>query len=437
MMSLTGRPNANVLIVGGGLTGVEAACEIAEAFPGAQVTLASGSPWRQDAAPGGFHRAAIQHLSHTLQRLGVISRAGRVLDCRNGVANIADGSSIAYDLCVWTAGFAPNELAQASGVAVNDHRQVAVDHALRSVSHPHILAIGDLASAQTPASGPCRMGCATALPMGAAAARTVAALLAGHEPPSFEFDYLFRCVSLGRADGLIQFVDFARSTQTPRLDGPEGGDLEGLYLPDDAGDDRRFGHARAARGSAADDAASADALAEAICLTAGALEAGPARPSLRARLLSTYIRSAIKPHSRLGFDVAWARRFLEKPVLRTRITKRIVVEPVRIGAVEGEAVNRAARRRGAHHPLPAWRGILLWLQPQLSGDHLRSGGGRLRSGRRRGLPPRAGASVPGRPRGRRGRGPRIICVRGLSPRPRGLRRQRRRGAGPQPAHAPA
>ena len=70
----------------------------------------------------------------------------------------------------------------------------------------------------------------------------------------------------------------------------------------------------------------------------GALEAGPARPSLRARLLSAYIRWAIKPHSRLGFDVAWARRFLEKPVLRTRITKRIVVEPIRIGAVEGEAV---------------------------------------------------------------------------------------------------
>ena len=51
------------------------------------------------------------------------------------------------------------------------------------------------------------MGCATALPMGTAAARTIAALLSGREPPGFEFDYLFRCVSLGRADGLIQFVD--------------------------------------------------------------------------------------------------------------------------------------------------------------------------------------------------------------------------------------
>jgi NADH dehydrogenase FAD-containing subunit len=33
MMFWYGRPAAKVLIVGGGLTGVEAACEIAEAFP--------------------------------------------------------------------------------------------------------------------------------------------------------------------------------------------------------------------------------------------------------------------------------------------------------------------------------------------------------------------------------------------------------------------
>jgi NADH dehydrogenase FAD-containing subunit len=204
---LVRRPAAKVLIVGGGLTGVEAACEIAEAFPRAQMTLASTSAWRQDGGPGSFTRVAVQHLVNTLQRLGVTSIAGRVLACRNGVAGMADGSGIPYDICVWTTGFAPNELAQASGVAVTGHRQVAVDHALRSVSHPHILAVGDVAFTQTSASGPCRMGCATALPMGTAAARTVAALLSGREPPSFEFDYLFRCVSLGRADGLIQFVD--------------------------------------------------------------------------------------------------------------------------------------------------------------------------------------------------------------------------------------
>jgi NADH dehydrogenase len=204
---LVRRPAAKVLVVGGGLTGVEAACEIAEAFPHAQVTLASASAWRQDDGPGGFTGVAVQHLANTLQRLGVTSIVGRVVECRKGVAAMADGPGMPYDICVWTTGFAPNELAAASGIAITGRRQVVVDHALRSVSHPHVLAVGDLAFTQTPASGPCRMGCATALPMGTAAARTVAALVSGREPPSFEFDYLFRCVSLGRADGLIQFVD--------------------------------------------------------------------------------------------------------------------------------------------------------------------------------------------------------------------------------------
>ena len=204
---LVRRQTSKVLIVGGGLTGVEAACEIAEAFPGARVTLASASAWRDDGGPGSFSRPAMEHLAKTLRRLGVTSIAGRVLECRKGAAGMADGSEIPYDICVWTTGFAPNEIAQTSGVAMTGHRQVVVDHTLRSVSHPHILAVGDLAFARTPSSGPCRMGCATALPMGTAAARTVTALLSGREPPSFEFDYLFRCVSLGRTDGLIQFVD--------------------------------------------------------------------------------------------------------------------------------------------------------------------------------------------------------------------------------------
>lgn len=38
-------------------------------------------------------------------------------------------------------------------------------------------------------------------------ARTLRALLAGQVPPTFHFVYVFRNISLGRHDGLIQFVD--------------------------------------------------------------------------------------------------------------------------------------------------------------------------------------------------------------------------------------
>ena len=43
--------------------------------------------------------------------------------------------------------------------------------------------------------------------MGERAAKTVAARIGGMSADAFEFSYSFRCVSLGRKDGLIQFVD--------------------------------------------------------------------------------------------------------------------------------------------------------------------------------------------------------------------------------------
>ena len=43
--------------------------------------------------------------------------------------------------------------------------------------------------------------------MGEGAARTFDARLNGARPDAFAFGYSFRCISLGREDGLIQFVD--------------------------------------------------------------------------------------------------------------------------------------------------------------------------------------------------------------------------------------
>jgi hypothetical protein len=57
------------------------------------------------------------------------------------------------------------------------------------------------------------MACATALPLGAHAADNVAAAIDGREPARFRYAYVFRCISLGRAAGLIQFV---RADDSPR-----------------------------------------------------------------------------------------------------------------------------------------------------------------------------------------------------------------------------
>jgi NADH dehydrogenase FAD-containing subunit len=52
------------------------------------------------------------------------------------------------------------------------------------------------------------MACATAMPMGAYVANHLTVQLKGEPLPApFRFSYLIQCVSLGRHDGLVQFVE--------------------------------------------------------------------------------------------------------------------------------------------------------------------------------------------------------------------------------------
>jgi NADH dehydrogenase len=54
-----------------------------------------------------------------------------------------------------------------------------------------------------------RMTCRAGMPSGAHAADTVAAVACGREPERFDLGYIHMPISLGRRDGLIQWVDRA------------------------------------------------------------------------------------------------------------------------------------------------------------------------------------------------------------------------------------
>jgi NADH dehydrogenase FAD-containing subunit len=197
-----------LLIVGGGLTGIEAAAEFAERRPDVAVTLAAGSGLQASDAPGRISRGGIAHVRDVLERLRVRILDGAWIEAlAPGRATLKDGRTVVFDACVWAAGFVPSALAGDAGIAVTKSGKVITDHTLRSVSHPAIIAIGDCAEAIADPGGACRMSCAVGRPMGQAAADTVRALVGGAAPAPFSFGYAFRCMSLGRADGLIQFVD--------------------------------------------------------------------------------------------------------------------------------------------------------------------------------------------------------------------------------------
>lgn len=197
-----------VLIAGGGLTAIEAACEFGERVAGLRIVLAPGRHFGPGENPGDLSRAGHDHVLATLARLGVeISAGARITRLHPDHAEMEDGSTIPFDACLWAAGFLVPPLAADAGLDVTENGQVITDTTLTSVSHPDILAVGDAAHVVTDIAGKCRMSCAAGRPMGELAAHTFSSRLTGAPADPFDFSYSFRCVSLGREDGLIQFVD--------------------------------------------------------------------------------------------------------------------------------------------------------------------------------------------------------------------------------------
>ncbi|MFI9821136.1 NAD(P)/FAD-dependent oxidoreductase [Streptomyces sp. NPDC052013] len=194
-----GRP---VVVVGGGLTGVEAATEIAESRPDLDVSLVARDGLGDWLSPKG--RA---HLRKVFGGLGItVHEHAAVTAVEADRVTTADGRAIPAAVTVWTAGFAVHPIARATTLEVTDRGQIVVDETMRSVSHPDVYAVGDAALAMGPGDKPLRMSCASGTPMAWQAADSIAARLTGRKLPKAPLRYFNQCISLGRKEGLIQYV---------------------------------------------------------------------------------------------------------------------------------------------------------------------------------------------------------------------------------------
>ena len=192
-----------VAVVGGGLTGLETASELAESYPELRVRLVTGA----DDVGSGLAPRARTHLRRALDRLDVSVHPRTVVAAvREDGLDTREGASFAADAVVWTTGFRAPELARAAGFATDGSGRMLVDATLRSVSHPEVYAIGDAAAGVSVSGTPSRMSCQAALPMGRGVADVVAARLAGREPEPVRIGYAFTNISLGRRDGVVQFT---------------------------------------------------------------------------------------------------------------------------------------------------------------------------------------------------------------------------------------
>jgi NADH dehydrogenase len=152
-----GRSGLDIVIIGGGATGVELAAELREAsgvyaaygFNRLQVqrdvriTLLEGAPRILAPLPEKVSGAALRLLEQRAIRV--------VTDCR--VTSIEkhqvldkDGHVYPADMCVWAAGIRAPEFLSALGLPVNKGGQIEVDGHLRVKDVPGVYAIGDCAA---------------------------------------------------------------------------------------------------------------------------------------------------------------------------------------------------------------------------------------------------------------------------------------------------
>jgi NADH dehydrogenase FAD-containing subunit len=194
-------PGEPVVVVGGGLTGVEAATEIAETRPDLDVALvARGALGDWLSAKGARHlRKVFAGLKITAHEHTVATavEAGRVTTAEGGIPAA---------ITVWTTGFAVHPIARATALETAGDGQIVVDATMRSTSHPDVYAIGDAALVAGPGDKPLRMSCASGIPTAWQAADAIAARLTGGKLPTISARYFNQCVSLGRKEGLIQYV---------------------------------------------------------------------------------------------------------------------------------------------------------------------------------------------------------------------------------------
>ena len=206
------QQNANrplrVVTVGGAETAVEVAGEIKTTWPATEMTMVSRSRC------GDFKGADVEKAVRTeLTRLGVGLLDGEIVtEVRPNEVITNRGRSIACDICVWSGGLRSAPVARDAGLATNPQGRILVDPNLRSISHSHILAVGDAAHPIAPTGAPYRLSAFVAAVSGAHAADVILAQRSKRQLQPFSFSTLGQGVAIGRGGvGFFSYPDDKQS----------------------------------------------------------------------------------------------------------------------------------------------------------------------------------------------------------------------------------
>jgi NADH dehydrogenase len=238
--AMIGRGELNVVVCGGGPTGVETAGAMMEFFT---KVLAKDFPTLDvravrvvlvEAAPqllGGFSRKSGERARRTLASRGVEVRLGvgvdRVVadDTGRRAVHLADGTVLPAGVVVWAAGVRASPLAETLGVELTKGGRVVVADDLSIPGHPEVFAIGDIAASRGPSTDGSEPGpvlpqvAQPAIQGGRHAGRQIARRLDGSPDTQAAEPFRYRdkgsMATIGRHDAVAEFPNGRRLAGFP------------------------------------------------------------------------------------------------------------------------------------------------------------------------------------------------------------------------------
>ena len=207
----------NVVVVGGGPTGVETAGALAELYNGvfkkdypdvapgtAKVTLVEASP----EIFSMFKPNIQEYAKEALTKRGVEVSTGEVVaSVTPKRVMLKSGDEIPAHTLVWGAGLQGNELVQSLGVELERGNRLGVDEQLRLPSHPEVFVVGDVAAitdAKTEQVLP-QLG-SVALQSGEHVGETIRRVVGGKEAEPFKYKDKGTMAMIGRGSAVVQML---------------------------------------------------------------------------------------------------------------------------------------------------------------------------------------------------------------------------------------
>ena len=207
----------NIVVVGGGPTGVETAGALAELYNGVfrkdypDVAEDASRIVLVEASPEIFSMFEPELRTYTVEALtkrGVEVQTGEVVESVSTArVKLKSGKELKAHTLVWGAGLQGNALVQSLGLELERGNRIAVDGNLRIPSHPEVFAVGDIAAITDPKTEQVlpQLG-SVALQSGEHAGETIAQLVAGKETKPFKYTTRARWRRSAGASAVVQML---------------------------------------------------------------------------------------------------------------------------------------------------------------------------------------------------------------------------------------